>query len=581
MTSLSAPAVKPGGRLAWEVLGLVVLTGWLTGLHLGQGALLDPDEPRVAIVMRLMAERGDWPAPHLPAIFRHDYPHDPLEGDLLAYWDKPPLAFWLGAAAMKVLGPTALAARLPTGLSHLAAVLAVYFNGRLLRGGRAGFRAGAALATAPLALALAHTARMDALLVALVTIVFLAILRLAYGAGRPWAWTLVLGVAAGLGLLTKGPEAVAIPAAACGVVLVLARGVGRLRWSHVAAAAAVALAVAAPWYVYMHLRYPAMADGSSEGFLYEFLWRQHFGRAMTGEYGHRGGPPGTLLGVTLGGFLPWTVFLPAAIAGLARQGWRERRTQPAVLLLLAWAAVVVGAFSLTKTQMVHYVAPAFPALALVAGAYLADRLGAAGRDRWLRAGLAATVVMGFLAAAGVTAYLVREDLLIRGGVWPAVLAAVVAAGLVSVVRDRRAAAVIMLVAWLVIAATFVLTSDPLKLSAERSTQTESLTLLDEMRPGDDLVAYPYTPFSLAWHLWPREVQYPTSADAPAEPSYPALVAELNKPRRTFCVLQKRSILEPLRKDVRWPIRVLSSMPDHTLLVTEPPEGAGAALPLQR
>jgi hypothetical protein len=67
------------------------------------------------------------------------------------------------------------------------------------------------------------------------------------------------------------------------------------------------------------------------------------------------------------------------------------------------------------------------------------------------------------------------------------------------------------------------------------------------------------------------VRYPTSAAAPAEPSYPALVAELNRPRRTFCVLQKRSILEPLRKDVRWPIRVLSSMPDHTLLVTEPPE----------
>ena len=572
MTPLPTPAGQPRNRCAWEVLGLVVLTAWLTGVNLGHDALVDPDEPRVALVMRLMAERGDWLAPHLPAVFAHDYPHDPIEGGLLAYWDKPPLGFWLGAAAMKVLGPTALAARLPTGLSHLAAVLTVYFLGRLLWGGRAGFLAGAALATAPLPLALAHIARMDATLVAFIAIMFLAILRLAYGAGRPWVWTLVLGMAGGLGLLTKGLEAVAIPIAACGLVLVLARRVGQLRWSHVAVASVFALVVAAPWYAYMHLRYPPMADGSSEGFLYEFLWRQHFGRAMTGEYGHRGGPLGTLLGVTIAGLLPWAVFLPAAIAGLARQGWRERRTQPAFLLLLAWAAVVVGVFSLTKTQLSHYVAPAFPALALLVGAYLADRMVALTTDRWFRIGLAVTTVLGGVLVAGVTVYLIREGLWNTNCLWAvALMTGVVIAGLTSVAGNRREAAVGLLIGGLVIVETFFMASDPLRVYFEHTTRGEAGIIINSFQPGDEVIAYPHTPYSLAWYFWPREVRYPASAAAPQEASYPALVAELNKPRRTFCVLQKRSVLDMVQKEARWPIRVLSIMPEHTLFVTEPPQ----------
>jgi 4-amino-4-deoxy-L-arabinose transferase-like glycosyltransferase len=572
MTSLPPPAEQPRSRLAWEVLGLIVLAGWLTGIHMGHKALLDPDEPRVAIVMRLMAERGDWLAPHLPAVFAHDYPHDPIEGGLLAYWDKPPLGFWLGAAAMKVLGPTALAARLPTGLSHIAAVLAVYSLGRLLWNGRAGFLAGAALATAPLPLVLAHAARMDTMLVAFIAIMFLAILRLAYGAGRPWAWTLVLGMTGGLGLLTKGLEAVAIPIAACGLVLVLARRLGQLRWTHVAIASGIALVIAAPWYAYMHLRYPPMADGSSEGFLYEFLWRQHFGRALTSEYGHRGGSPGTLLGVTIAGLLPWAVFLPAAIAGLARQGWRERREQPAALLLLAWAAVVVGVFSLTRTQFSHYVAPAFPALALMVGAYLADRIGATTPDPWFRSGLAVTILLGGVLVAGVTVYLVRKGLWSKNYYWAEVLmAGVVVVGLVNVVRNRREAAIGLLIGGLVVVETFFMASDPLRVYVMHTTRAETGLILKSLRPGDEIIAYPYTPYSLAWYFWPREVKYPTSAGAPKSPSYPALVAELNKPRRTFCVLQKHSVLDVVRNDVRWPIQVLAVMPEHTLFVTEPPQ----------
>ena len=570
MSSLGVQPEAPRAARLGHVVLLLVLAAWLTGVRLSDGSLYDPDEPRTALAARLMAERGDWLAPHLPAVFRHDYPQDPIEGDLLAYWDKPPLYFWLAAGAMKALGPTALAARLPAALASILTVLAVYAAGRMLWGERAGFLAGVVMAVSPMPLAMAHTARMDALLAALMTAMLLASLRLLLGMGRAWVWTLVLYVAAGLGILTKGLEAVVFPAAAVALAVALSGRWRDLRRLRPVQGALVCLAVAAPWFVYMHFRYPAGPDGQGAGYLYEFFIRQHFGRAG-GETGQKL-PPGSLVGILAAGLMPWTIFLPAACVRLGRQGWRERRESPAVVLLLVWSLLIVGVFSFLKTAMLHYVLPAFPPLAILLGAYLADRLGDAGRDRAFRAGLAVATVLGGLVTAVITAYLVQKGLWQREYLWSIVLAAaVVAAGLASVIRDRRPAAVSLLVAWVVVLATFVLASDPLNAYSTHSTRAESRILLDEMQPGDELIAYPYTPYSLAWYLWPREVPYPASAAAPGEPSFPELVAALNHPHRTFCMLQKRSVLEQLKDKVRWPIRVLSSMPDHTLFVTEPPQ----------
>ena len=333
MTSAVAPAVTPRARRAWSVVFLLVLSGWLAGLSLAQPALLDPDEPRTALVARLMAERGDWLSPHLPATLSHEYPHDPIEGDLLAYWDKPPLYFWLAAAAMKVLGPTALAARLPAALAYVATVLLVFAAGRFLRrhegGVRGRYRHGpgaaaaghgprgpdglapggadggdapgdpappgrraAAVAVGPCALwgrrpghpgQGARGGRLSRRSAVCVTVVL---------AGR-WRDLLATAAAGRRGSSSRPSRCRGSPTCTCGI----RRG-----------------------------------DGSSGGYLYEFLIRQHFTRATGTEYEHTRFVPGLLLAIFLGGFLPWTVFLPAAAAGLGREGWRERRTQPAVLL---------------------------------------------------------------------------------------------------------------------------------------------------------------------------------------------------------------------------------------------------------
>ena len=559
-------------------------------VHLAGAGLIEPDEPRTAIVARLMAERGDWLVPHLPAVFHHDYPHDPVEGDLVAYWDKPPLYFWLAAAAMKALGPTALAARLPAALAFVATVLLVYAAGRSLGGapsrpgravpGRAGLWAGLVMATSPLALAMAHVARMDALLVALMAAMLVAVLRLMDGTARPWAWTVALYVAAGLGLLAKGPEAVALPAVA---VVVTAAVTGR--WRDLSrlrplAGAAIGLAVAAPWYIYMHMRYPASADGSSAGFLYEFLVRQHFGRAMSGEFGHTL-PPGTFVGILAAGFLPWTVFLPGACARVARGGWREFRASPAAVLLVAWPIVVLVAFSLSRTQLPHYIAPAFPPLAILTGLYLDERLrsGDGGSPqatrrggRWFRSGLAITTGLGVLFVVGAAVVLPRLGLWQAGHAWwVAGIAVLMVAGAAAVWRRRHAVALGLVVAGMAAIATFAFAADPFGIYRALSPRDPILAMKKQMRPGDAVIAYPHRAYGFVWYLWGEPVLYPTPGGGPAEePSEDVLVAELNRPRRTFCMIQRRAMIDSFRPRVRWPIRLVSDAKSrYTLIVTEP------------
>jgi 4-amino-4-deoxy-L-arabinose transferase-like glycosyltransferase len=255
-----------------------------------------------------------------------------------------------------------------------------------------------------------------------------------------------------------------------------------------------------------------------------------------------------------------------------RDGWRLRREHPAAILLLAWATIVVIAFSLSMTQLPHYVLPAIPPLALITGAYLADRLAQANPGGWFRMGLALTVPMGVLPAVGAWVGLWYFGYWHNNYAFAAAgLLGIAAAGTWLLLRRNYSAALAFLAAGIVFAMTFVFTADPLHIYQNYSTRYEVNVLKKALQPGDAVIAYPYTPYSTAWYLWPRPIPYPTAGPPSEEPSVLLLVAEMNQPRRTFCMLQKAATLEVLRREVRWPIRVLSAAPNHTLIVTEPPE----------
>src|SRR5262249_38151711 len=152
----------------------------------------EPDEGRNAEVAREMVATGDYLVPHL---------------DGLPYLDKPVLFFTLDALALKLLGPSELAARLPSLLSALAtAALVAWVAARL-------FGPAPAASAAPLAVAFSRTVIFDSLLTFFVTLGLIACFFAveARAAGRSAvAWSALAWAAMGLGVLTKGPVALAV-----------------------------------------------------------------------------------------------------------------------------------------------------------------------------------------------------------------------------------------------------------------------------------------------------------------------------------------------------------------------------------
>jgi 4-amino-4-deoxy-L-arabinose transferase-like glycosyltransferase len=133
-TSLLGRWLRPGANsprdVAVDLLWLIGLALLLMATGLG---LRDPwpaDEPRFALVAQDMQRSGDWMFPR-------------VGGDL--YADKPPVFFWLMAAAMALTGSLRLGFLLPSLLAGIGSVLLVYDLLRRVRGREVAFAGGLVL----------------------------------------------------------------------------------------------------------------------------------------------------------------------------------------------------------------------------------------------------------------------------------------------------------------------------------------------------------------------------------------------------------------------------------------------------
>jgi 4-amino-4-deoxy-L-arabinose transferase-like glycosyltransferase len=326
-----APPSVSTTRLPLLVLAAALALGWnLNGHH-----LLDPDEGRNAEVAREMAASGDYLLPHL---------------DGLPYLDKPVVYFAAAAAVMEVLGPTETAARLPALLATLATVALVAWFARRRWGVAAGWTAALALASMPMVAAYARTTIFDSTLSLCTTAAVLAFVE-----ERPaLAWAAI-----GLGTLTKGPVAIAIPLFAL-VPWSLLTGAPVRRLFHWRGLLAFGI-VALPWFILVSLRVPDFPH-------YVFV-RETLQRVTTRGF-HRTAPFWYYLPILPVAAFPWIV---PALARLGRGRWRwawlARREHPDArepLLLACWVLGPLAFFTLNQSKLPQYVLPLMPAVALAA-----------------------------------------------------------------------------------------------------------------------------------------------------------------------------------------------------------------------
>jgi 4-amino-4-deoxy-L-arabinose transferase-like glycosyltransferase len=344
-------------------------------LGLGRLPLLEPDEGRNAEIAREMLTLAHWAVPHF---------------DGLAYLDKPPLLFWLMAGSFKLFGLSEWAARLPSALAALIALLLVARLGREMFGRSVGLRSGVIFATAPLAIVFARLVIFDMPLTLLVAAALACFWRGEGKPARPLGNDLMFFAAMGLATLTKGPIGFLLPLLIIFSYLAIRRRLssfGRLRWKW---GLAIFMLIVLPWFVFVCLGHPDFPR-------YAF-WDESLRRFATSRE-HRTGSPLYYLPVYLAGFLPWSFFLLAF--GLSRiKKWREllQESSAPVLFLICWAGVVFVFFSISQSKLPGYFLPAIIPLSILMGKAWTEAEAEANANArvpgWVTIGFGALVALG-------------------------------------------------------------------------------------------------------------------------------------------------------------------------------------------
>jgi 4-amino-4-deoxy-L-arabinose transferase-like glycosyltransferase len=360
---------------------LLALAALLVLPLLGSRDLWAPDEPRYAQASAETLE-GHWWRPYVNG---HPYP------------DKPPLYFWLAAAASLPAGRvTEGSARLPSALAFLALVALTFHLGRSLVGDVGGSVAAAAVATTWLTAWMGRRVCLDVLLAALAA----AAIALALAAGRAARigerrraalLALLAGGVVALGNMTKGPV-VLLPVGCAllgGALAGAARRDRPRRWLAMAlilGATGCAIGLAA-WLVPAHL-----ISGYDP---FAVVQDQVVDRAAEGRH-HIQPPWYFLIHVPLD-FMPWTLFaVPAMIAAWRRRPWASARDA----MLLAWALAPLVLLSISVEKRNIYALPVVPAWALLIGAWVQEM--ASGASAGLRrATIAACALLGLSALGGL------------------------------------------------------------------------------------------------------------------------------------------------------------------------------------
>ncbi len=344
MTSPPHPArsadLSPTGR--GERLGGVLAIALAAVVYLGalgNDPFYSWRETREALVVQAAVRTGEW---ILPLRNGTEIP------------TKPPLYYWLaGAVAALRDAVDPLAMRLPSALLGIAAIVAIFLRG--------GLAAALVLATSLEWLRSGTTARVDMTQAAFLTAAFLAF-EAATRAAKPSVGSLVaLYGCMALATLAKGPTGILLPVLV-GVADLAVRRDRDVRRLRPLAGLAVAIAIPAVWYL-------LAAERGGEEFVRQQILAENLGRFFAAKsfdlpHVHSWW---YYVPAFLGGFAPWTLFLPPLAAYL----WRQRRRLETERLLypLVWFAVVFVFFSLASGKRPVYLLSLYPAAALLVGGW--------------------------------------------------------------------------------------------------------------------------------------------------------------------------------------------------------------------
>jgi len=315
--------------------------------NLGEPMIYILDEAKNAECAREMLVTGDYIMPYFNGQLRID---------------KPPLHYFFMVIAYKIFGVSAFSARFFSAVFGALTILISFLFCRRYLGEKAGW-----LTALVLLSSLHYNFQMrlsvpDPYLIFFMTAAWMCFY--VFLQEKVVVWIILMYLSFGLGLLTKGPIALALPILITFLFLIWSK---RLKWStiwsfQIPLGILIVLVVSLPWY---WLNFKASDGLWTEGFFFKHNL-QKFSDTMEGHGGFFLMP----LIMVIAGLLPLGIFCIHAMF----LGWKQRSNQ----VLLFCLSIVLGVlifFSFSQTKLPNYTAPAYPFIAILIGFLLSKPEG--------------------------------------------------------------------------------------------------------------------------------------------------------------------------------------------------------------
>jgi 4-amino-4-deoxy-L-arabinose transferase-like glycosyltransferase len=489
-------------RLSWlrryALPVLFVCAAAVYFVDLGNSAIWDANEAFYVETPREMLEAHDFINPTF---------------NYLPRFNKPVLSYWIVGALYRLFGVSVAVQRFAIALGAMIIIGCAYAlaqvawdpgpgtrdpgpatldQGRGTRdqGPGTGLWAAAGLAAAPRLVMFARRIFIDIWITAFtsLTLTFFALSE-RYPQRRR-QFLVLMYVSIGLGVLTKGPVAIALPALAFVLYLSIRRELRRVTELMLPTGVVIVAVIVIPWYAALYHEH-GWADIRS------FFVSENIERFTSGVGVRQPRGPWFYLPVMLSDSFPWSVLLPVA----AVAAWK-RRTRFETLLW-CWIVAIVGFFSLSAGKQDLYILPIIPAVAALGGMTITGGVTDGRTAVWLTRSLAATGALLAVAAAAVLVLFGTASRVYALDAAFAVGALGVAGGILTLflalARKPDTAAMTLLAAMTAVNWVFVVRVLP-EFERYKPVPVFSQTLEERLRPGDVVAHYQVALPSMAFYL---------------------------------------------------------------------------------
>jgi hypothetical protein len=264
-------------------------------------------------------------------------------------FNKPVLSYWLVAGTYRLLGESVAAERMVIAAAALVTILATLVIGGAIGGRATGLLAAVVLATAPRFVFFSRRILIDVLVTMFMTAALACFVAAERYPERRRTMLLLMYLAIGGGVLTKGPVALVLPLLAFGAWLLMERRLGDIRRLMILPGALIVLAVVVPWYAAVYNQHG-----------WDYI-RQFF----VGENLDRFSAPFTtarsaffFIPVLLADILvPWAPLLVVPLLTAWQREPDAAESGAVRRVVWCWVVVIVAAFSFSASKEDLYILP--------------------------------------------------------------------------------------------------------------------------------------------------------------------------------------------------------------------------------